>query len=96
MAYKLRSRAPGDLVFLVFLIAAIILFLHIIFVWLDANPGNKIVSTDADWAHWLATWFIDLFTPASLKLRTFLNYGLAALFYLVVGGILRRAMRDIG
>jgi hypothetical protein len=95
MAYRLRSRAPGDLVFLVFLILAIILFLHIIFVWLDANPGNDIVSTDADWAKWLATWFLDLFTPASIKLRTFLNYGLAALFYLVIGGILSRVVRDL-
>ena len=54
------------------------------------------MSTDGDWAHWLATWFIDLFTPAGTKLRTFLNYGLAALFYLAVGGILRRAVRDVG
>jgi hypothetical protein len=95
MAYRIRSRAPADLVFLVFLVFALILILHIIFVWLDANPGNRIVSTDADWAHWLATWFIDLFTPASIKLRTFLNYGLAALFYLVIGGILRRIVSDL-
>jgi hypothetical protein len=95
MAYRLRSRAPADLVFLAFLILALILVLHIIFVWLDANPGNDIVSTDANWAHWLATWFLDLFTPASIKLRTFLNYGLAALFYLVVGGILSRVMKDL-
>jgi hypothetical protein len=40
-------------------------------------------------------WFLDLFTPASIKLRTFLNYGLAAIFYLVVGGILSRVARDL-
>jgi hypothetical protein len=83
------------LVFLVFLIIALILFFHIIFVWLDANPGNDIVSTDADWARWLATWFLDLFTPANFKLKTFLNYGIAAVCYLIVGGILRRAARDL-
>jgi hypothetical protein len=53
------------------------------------------VSTDGDWARWLATWFIDLFTPANAKLRTFLNYGLAALFFLAVGAILRRVVRDL-
>lgn len=95
MAYRLRSKAPGDLVFLAFMILAIILLLHIVFVWLDANNGNDIVSTDADWAKWLATWFLDLFTPSSEKLKTFLNYGLAALFFLVVGGILRRVLRDV-
>src|ERR1041384_986407 len=96
MANRLRSRAPGDLVFLVLLVLALVLFLHIIFVWLDANSGNNIVSTDADWAHWLATWFLDLFTPAGIKLRTFLNYGVAALFYLVIGGILRRVLGEVG
>ena len=95
MAYRLRSRAPGDLVFLVSLIIAIILLAHIIFVALGANPGNDIVSTIADWARWLATWFIDLFTPADAKLRTFLNYGLAAICYLLVGGILRRLVQDL-
>jgi hypothetical protein len=95
MAYNVRSRAPGDLVFLAFLIAAIILIVHIIFVLLGANTGNDIVSTDAHWAAWLATWFLGLFTPSSYKLQVFLNYGIATLFYLVVGGILRRVVNDL-
>jgi hypothetical protein len=95
MAYRIRSRAPGDLVFLVFLIIAIILILHIVFVLLSANTGNDIVSTDARWAAWLATWFLGLFTPSSYKLQVFLNYGIATLFYLIVGGILRRVVRDM-
>jgi len=95
MAYEFRSRGPKDLISLAALIIAAILVLHIIFVWLNANQGNDIVSTDADWAGWLATWFIDLFTPANIKLRTFLNYGLAALFFLALGGLLRRVMRDL-
>lgn len=95
MAYQFRSRAPRDLISLAALIIAVILVLHIIFVWLNANPGNDIVSTDADWAGWLATWFVDLFTPVNAKLRTFLNYGLAALFFLAIGAILRRVVRDV-
>ncbi|MBS2536167.1 hypothetical protein KGQ20_25720 [Catenulispora sp. NF23] len=95
MTYEFRSHAPRDLISLAALIIAAILVLHIIFVWLNANPGNDIVSTDADWAGWLATWFVDLFTPANAKLRTFLNYGLAALFFLAIGGILRRVLRDV-
>ncbi|MFD0630870.1 hypothetical protein ACFQ9X_03615 [Catenulispora yoronensis] len=43
---------------------------------------------------WLATWFKDLFTPDSPKLNVFLNYGLATLVYLAVGGILRRVLND--
>jgi hypothetical protein len=92
---RVRWRSPGDLVFLVALIIAIILIAHIIFVLLDANGGNDIVHTDANWAAWFATWFLDLFTPKSHKLNIFLNYGTATLFYLIVGGILRRVLNDL-
>ncbi|MFL6113731.1 MAG: hypothetical protein ACJ786_20580 [Catenulispora sp.] len=90
----MRRRAAGDLVFLAAVIIAIILILHIIFVLLDANPNNDIVRTDADWAGWLATWFKDLFTPSNPKLNVFLNYGLATLVFLAIGGILRRVLND--
>ncbi|MHA6757069.1 hypothetical protein [Streptacidiphilus sp. PAMC 29251] len=46
--------------------------------------------------HWLATWFIDLFTTANLKIQTLLNYGIAALFSLIAGGIARRTLKGIG
>ena len=90
----LRGRAPGDLVFLAAVVIAIILIGHIVFVLLGANPNNDIVRTDANWAGWLATWFLDLFTPNSHKLNIFLNYGLATIVYLTVGGILRRLLND--
>jgi hypothetical protein len=92
---RFHGRGLGDLIFLVAVIVAIILIAHIIFVLVDANAANDIVKTDADWAAWWATWFLDLFTPASHKLNVFLNYGLATLFYLVVGGILRRVVNDL-
>jgi hypothetical protein len=89
-----RKRAAGDLVFVAAIIIAIILIGHIIFVLLGANPGNDIVRTDADWASWFATWFLDLFRPNSPKMNVFLNYGLATLVYLGVGSILRRVLND--
>jgi hypothetical protein len=88
------KRAAGDLVFIAAIIIAIILVGHIIFVVLGANANNDIVSTDASWAGWLATWFENLFTPHSPKLNVFLNYGLATIVYLAVGGILRRILND--
>jgi hypothetical protein len=88
------KRAAGDLVFIAAIIIAIILIMHIIFVLLGANPHNDIVSTDASWASWLATWFENLFTPDNPKLNVFLNYGLATIFYLAVGGLLRRVLND--
>ncbi|WP_194891910.1 hypothetical protein [Catenulispora pinisilvae] len=90
-----HRRAPGDLVFLATVILAVIIVAHIVFVLLNANGGNDIVSTDGDWASWLATWFLNLFTPSSHDLNVVLNYGIAALFYLVVGAILRRVINDL-
>ncbi|NUR58092.1 MAG: hypothetical protein HOV87_05255 [Catenulispora sp.] len=90
-----RSRAPGDLIFLAAVIIAIIIVAHIVFVLLDANPGNDIVHTDADWAAWFATWFLDLFTPDDHKLNIVLNYGIAAVFYLAVGAVARRVVNDL-
>jgi hypothetical protein len=84
--YVSRGSAGRAIMLAAFVIAAIIV-LHIIFVLVGANAGNTIVSTDADWSNTLAAWFKDLFTPGNYKLAVFLNFGLAAIFYLVVGRI---------
>jgi len=80
---------------LVAIIIAVIIVLHIIFVLIGANGGNSIVSTDADWASTLAAWFRDLFTPSNYKLAVTLNYGLAALFYLVIGRIVATVVNRV-
>jgi len=88
MAEYVSRGSAGRILQLVAVILAFIIILHIIFVLLGANAGNSIVSTDANWAGWLATWFKNLFTPSNYKLSVVLNYGLAAIFYLVIGRIL--------
>ena len=90
-----NKRAPGDLVFMAAVVIVVIIVAHIVFVLLNANVGNDIVGHDADWAAWLSTWFLNLFTPDSHNWNVVLNYGTAALFYLVVGGILRRVIKDL-
>jgi hypothetical protein len=92
MPGKLRIHVAGDLIMLAALAMAVIVGAHIVFVFLTANPANDIVSTDASWSDTLAGWFRDMFTPHDYKLGVFLNYGLAVIFYLVVGGILRRVV----
>ena len=66
-------------------VIALILVLHIVLVLVEANPGNTIVSTDADWARHLAAWFDGLFTTSSAKWNTVLDYGLATVVYLTIG-----------
>jgi hypothetical protein len=76
-------------------IVAVILALHIVFVVFEANAANGIVTTINDWAGSLAWKFKDVFTPADPKAAALINYGLAAVLYLVVGrfvaGLIRRA-----
>jgi hypothetical protein len=92
MAEYVSRGGAGRVIQVISVILAAIIVLYIIFVLIGANSGNTIVSTDSDWASTLSSWFKDLFTPANWKLRVVLNYGLAALFYLVVGRILAVAV----
>ncbi|UQS21360.1 hypothetical protein L1857_00185 [Amycolatopsis thermalba] len=78
------------------LIFALILVLHVIFVVGGANPDNGIVSFVRDWSDGLALGFKDLFEPTDEKLRVLVNYGIAALFWLVVSSIVTRIVRRLG
>lgn len=95
MAEHVSKGSAGRAILLAATVIAAIIVAHILFVLLSANAGNEIVSTDADWASTLGSWFRDLFTPDNAKLATTLNYGLAAIFYLVVGRILATAVNKV-
>lgn len=91
------TRASGGLASLVTVVAtliAIMFALHIVFVVFEANPDNPVVVLVRDLSQSLAVFFRDLFLPDDERLRVLVNYGLAAVAYLVVGrfvaGLLRR------
>ncbi len=87
MAETASRTSAGRAVELAAVVIAAIIVVHIVFVLVGANAGNSIVSTDADWASTLGSWFKNLFTISNTKLATVVNYGLAALFYLAIGRI---------
>lgn len=74
-------RTLAGLIALV-IVAAIVLFL------LGANPSNGIVSAIHDAGAWLAGPFKNLFSIHNPKVAMAVNWGLAALAYLVVGHII--------
>jgi hypothetical protein len=74
-------------------IAAVTLAVHVAFVVLDANPRNSAVEFFGRLADRLAPGFRNLFHPDGVKQRVVLNYGLAALGYLVAGQIVSRLIR---
>jgi len=55
---------------------------------LGANTSNGLVSAVDDAARWLATPFKNVFTPEGKDARIVLNWGLAAVVYSIVGGVI--------
>jgi hypothetical protein len=78
------------------LIFALVLVLHIIFTIAEANPDNGIVQFVSGWADPLTLGFQDLFTPDDPNLQTLVNYGIAAIFWLVVSALGAKIIRRIG
>lgn len=89
--YRYRYRGgsvAARVVSTVFGLIAAVLGLHILFVLLEANRGNAIVLFVRQCADFLAAWFADMFTLGDDRLQVLLNYGLAAIVYLAIGGLI--------
>src|SRR5437588_3225859 len=71
-------------------IFALLLTAHVVLTIGGANPTNGITQFVASWADALTLGFRDLFTPDDAKLRVLVNYGLAALFWLIISAIIAR------
>nr|WP_145740194.1 hypothetical protein [Saccharopolyspora dendranthemae] len=74
------------------LVCAALLAIHVILTIGNANPDNGITQFVASVADPLALGFQDLFTPEDPQLAVLLNYGIAALFWLIITSIARRIL----
>src|SRR4051794_35531616 len=63
---------------------------------LGANGSNGIVSAIYDAAGWLVTPFKGVFSPSGAKAQIAANWGLAAVVYAVVGGLISRLLAGMG
>jgi hypothetical protein len=77
------------------LICALILAAHVLLTVGHANPDNGITVFFGDLADPLALAFRNLFTPANAELRVLIDYGLAALFWLIVSSVIARLIRRL-
>jgi hypothetical protein len=75
---------------LVVSIVVAIIVAGILLVVLKANPANGIVSEVHDWAHSLAGPFNGMFSFHSANTALAVNWGIAAVLYLFVGGLIAR------
>jgi hypothetical protein len=69
---------------LVVAVAVLLIALGILFVALQASPGNTIVSHVHDWARWLTTPFHNMFHVHGARGTLALNWGIAIVVYLAV------------
>jgi hypothetical protein len=81
---------------LVTTIVVTVLAVHIVFAVFEANGSNDIVTAFEGWAEGLAWQFKDVFTPRDPKIAVLVNYGLAALVYLMAGRLVVRLIQRLG
>jgi hypothetical protein len=73
-------------------VVVLIIVAGILLVVLKANPTNSIVSEVHDWAHSLAGPFNGMFSFHSANTALAVNWGIAAVLYLFVGGLIARLL----
>ena len=89
------SVALGGLARVVHLIVSIVVLIivaGIVLVLLKANATNTIVSDVHDAARWLAGPFDGMFSFHSARVALAVNWGLAAVVYAVLGGLIARLL----
>ena len=97
-AGAVRRRATGVLATVVSAVTTVIVLIlavHIVFVAFEANTGNDLVRWFGDRATDLSWQFRDVFQPDDPKVAVAVNYGLAALVYLVAGRVLVGLIRRL-
>lgn len=88
-------RVVNTIINVICAIFAVVLALHIVLVIGEANQENGFASLIDGWSAAVSLGLRDLFVPENLKVRTFLNDGLAAIAWLAIGGLLTYLIRRL-
>jgi hypothetical protein len=75
---------------------AIVLAIHIVLVFGEANTGNGFAGLIDTWSAHVSLGLRGLFTPDGVALRTLLNDGLAAVLWLIIGAVVTDLIVRIG
>lgn len=89
-------RTVNALVHLVCVLCALVLAVHIVLVFGEANAANGFARLVDHWSASVSLGLRNLFTPDGAKLRTLLNDGLAAIIWLVLGAVVTDLVTRIG
>ena len=78
------------LIIVAFLVAYILLFTF------DANPANQFFTFVEHGANFFCLGLRDLFQPANPKLKVAVNYGIAAVIWMVITNFVTGLVRRVG
>ncbi|MFD8492132.1 hypothetical protein [Amycolatopsis sp. NPDC059657] len=88
-------RVLSAVIDLICVLFALVLGIHIVLVLGSANTGNGFAQLIEDWSKGVSLGLRNLFTPDSFKVRILLNDGLAAVLWLIIGGVLTSLLSRI-
>ena len=89
-AYEAGSGNLARFVRLVLSVVVLIIVAGILLALLKANPANGVVSEVHGWGRWLVGPFDNMFSFHRARVAVAANWGIAALVYLFVGGLISR------
>ena len=93
MVTRTRYRSPGSVITTIAGIVAAIIILGIVLVLIKANPNNPIVDFILDVGRFLTTPFHNLFPQDNPRQDILVNWGIAAIAYLILGALIARLAR---
>ena len=93
MVARTRRRSPASVITTIAAIIARIIVIGIVLVLVGANQNNDIVDLVLDIGRFFARPFADLFPQDDPENNILLNWGIAAIAYLIVGAIIARIVR---
>jgi hypothetical protein len=89
-------RTAASVVHLIGTVLALILVAHILFVVFHARPDNPLANWAAHSSDVIGLWFTHLFQTGDHVFTVAVDYGLAAVFWLVVTGVIATILRNVG
>jgi hypothetical protein len=95
MAVRTRNYGAARVIMAIATIIAGILVLDILLVWAGANRDNGLVDFFMDIGSFFATPFKGLIRESNHKQDVLVNWGIAAIAYLLVGGLIARLVRSV-
>ena len=91
---RYRRLSAANVISTITMIIVAIIVIAIVLILLSANRHNMIVSWFVDAGNWLTTPFHGIFNPHNARQAVLLNWGLAAVVYGIIGGVIARLVRS--